>query len=482
MRKMENSYKYLIEGTKKSPKKECLVLGGIVYTYADLFEIVAKKAFFFKENGVSQGSKVALYSDNYLDVISSIFGIWSLDATVIPMNVIQKEDKLQLIEELVNPDIGFYSKEYEVNYLRNFELKEIQIGDESLKLVQTVNNLEALILFTSGSSGVPKGVPISHEALYHNTISTARRLGLKEDDKIFINTPPYTTSSLVHVLTLMSHGGCIVMEKGFMFGASLLGQIVKHNCTGFGGVPVHFKRIVAGYAKDLDLGRLRFLMNSGDHLPISVINSIRELFPALKIYCAYGLTEVGGRLCILSPEDVDAKKGSVGRPLDQMEITIRDEHGHDLGLNKLGEVYVDGKCLMDGYLNNEEVNKVEMTAFGFKTGDIGRLDEDGCLFLQGRKDDIIKVGGEKVSVKMIEDVIFSFEDFKEFMVVPFQDKHIGRVPCLYYVLNEGVDFNRGKLLKYLRQKLPQNHIPTKFVETEKIKRTASGKSIRKVQL
>ena len=481
MIEIENSYKYLIEGVESFPDRECLVIKDEVYTYKDLYKVVAKKAFFFKNNGVNKGQKVALYSDNYLDVIASIFGIWSLDAVVIPMNITQKEDKLKQIEELVKPDLGFYSTGYEVSYLRDFEITAIEIGSDSIKLSDSVDNGIALILFTSGSSGIPKGVPVSHEALFHNTNSTAKRLGLNHEDKIFINTPPYTTSSLVHVLTLMSHGGCVVMEKGFMFGASLLGQIINHNCTGFGGVPVHFTRIIAGYEKNLDLGRLRFLMNSGDHLSASVIISIRKLFPALEIFCAYGLTEVGGRLCILSPSEIDLKKGSVGKPLDQMKITIRDEKGKKLGINQLGEVYVSGKCLMHGYLNNDEGNKVAMTAFGFKTGDFGKLDGDECLYLQGRKDDIIKVGGEKVSVKMIEDVIFSFEDFKEFMVVPYEDIHIGRVPCLYYVLNEGSEFNRGKLLKYLRQKLPQNHIPTKIVETEKIERTTSGKMIRKVQ-
>jgi len=126
------------------------------------------------------------------------------------------------------------------------------------------------------------------------------------------------------------------------------------------------------------------------------------------------------------------------------------------------------------------VNKREFIDGWFKTGDIGRLDEDGYLFLSGRMDDIIKVGGEKVSVKAIEEVLFDFEDFKEFMVAPVEDEHIGKVPCLYYVLQDGKAFDRRKVLKYLKSKLPGNHIPAKYIEKEKIERTVSGKTIRKV--
>ena len=470
----------MLEGHKKFPGKECLVIEDTSYTYKDLYNVVMQKSSYFKSEGVKIGDKVALYSDSYIDVITSIFGLWALDATVIPINITQKQNKLQIIEDVVQPDIGFYSNDYEITYERIFRLIEIKESTEIDAIIPLMNNPLALVLLTSGSSGVPKGVPVSHEALYHNTSSTANRLKLTEEDKIFINTPPYTTSSLVHILALISKGGSVVMERGFMFGASLLDQIMKNDCTGFGGVPVHFTRIVAGYKDDLNLGRLRFLMNSGDHLPVSIIDSVRQFMPELDIYCAYGLTEVGGRLCILNPELIDSKKGSVGKPLEGMIIEIRDENGIQLGANELGEVYVRGKCLMSGYLNNDAVNKVEMTEFGFKTGDVGYVDSDNCLYLQGRKDDIIKVGGEKVSVKMIEDVIFNFEDFKEFMVVPYEDKHIGRVPCLYYVLKEGVEFNRGKLFKYLKENLPQNHIPAKFIATEALERTTSGKAIRKV--
>ena len=225
--------------------------------------------------------------------------------------------------------------------------------------------------------------------------------------------------------------------------------------------------------------RLRFFMNSGEHLPVPVMLQIREKFPTLEIYCVYGLTEVAGRLCVLSSDLIDSKTGSVGRPLPGMKVHIRDENGQVLPAKAEGEVYVEGVCLMRGYLNNEEANTKSLTPVGFATGDFGYLDEDGYLFIIGRHDDIIKVGGEKVSLKTIEEAIFGFECFDDFIVAPVYDDNMGHVPCVYYVLKEGMKFKRKELLKLLRQRLPSVYIPAYFSKVDEVPRSDSGKKLRR---
>jgi len=359
----EHCLNYLNQAKKECPDRTLMVLGERKVLYSELFDLVEVSRKKFLSIGIHNGSKVALYSDDYLSICVSIFALWNIGAVVIPMNPAQKDDKHRVIESQVKPDLGIYTPDFEVTYKRDYELfniNEIADPDQDTVEAEEVNLSElALVLFTSGSSGAPKGVPITHEALYHNTWSTANALSITEVDRIFVNTPPYTTSSLIHVLTMMAKCASVVIERGLLFGDNLMQRIIDNDCTGFGGVPVHFTRIASSVEAGAALGSLRFLMNSGDHLPVPVIQRMRKTMPSVQIYCVYGLTEVAGRFCILDYKDIDVKLGSVGKPIPEMKLVIKDEQGNLVKPNESGEVYVTGKALTAGYLDNPEVNKRE---------------------------------------------------------------------------------------------------------------------------
>ena len=473
---------FLIYGAKAFPTAGAIRMNGLDMNYGELLENVRKWAAFFEANKVSPGTKVAIYTDNDLDMVHCLFALWARGAICIPMNIAQKSDKLNQIEKIVNPNIGFYSADDNIyDVPRNFPIVLLEgnfkeTGDFYYSRPEEIG----MIMFTSGTSGIPKAVPITFEALTHNTTETAYRLRITADDRLLINTPSYTTSTIIHILTMLCKGASVVVEKDFFFGSHMLEQLKVHDCTGFGGVPVHFSRLSAVLGDSAPPARLRFLMNSGDHLPVPIIKKFRKAWPGIQIYCVYGLTEVAGRLCILDPEHVDVKMGSVGSPINGMEVTVRDEKGRILAPHQEGEVFVRGSLLMKGYLNNPEINALIMKKYGFATGDHGYLDEDGFLFLRGRRDDIFKVGGEKVSITMIEEAISRYQGFDDYMVVPFFDQHMGYTPCLYYVPKEGKIFSRKSFIQFMRTVLPGTHIPTRLEEVISIPRTGSGKAIRKV--
>lgn len=471
---------HLLYWADRSPDDIVLKFKDIEYSFAETRANIEKRAFFLRDCGVVIGSKCALYSDDEEDFVFTLYALWLLGAVAIPLNISQKADKLRQIENSVQPDLGFYSANYKLGEEKQFPIfllgacNSIQLKE---KRTPKPDDL-AIIMFTSGTSGVPKAVPITHRSIANNTATTAARLSLKASDKILVNTPPYTTSSIIHLLTMVTVGASTVIDRSFMFGSSVLDQIKDHCCTGFGGVPVHFSRLVSAAVDGETPGSLRFLINSGDHLPVPVAKKIAEQLPNVRLFCMYGLTEVAGRLCILPDEDVISKCGSVGFPLEGMTVTVRDSKGELKAVGEQGQVYVDGPNLMTGYLNNQDANEKSMTPFGFATGDYGYLDKDGYLYISGRSDDIFKVGGEKVSAKMIEDVVIGLELFKECIVVAEYDDHMGNVPCLYYVPEKN-DFSLKQLRKSLKGKLPHTHIPTRYVEVESIPRTSSGKLIRK---
>jgi long-chain acyl-CoA synthetase len=474
-----NPVDFFVKQASETPVAPAFSTNDQTLTYSQLMDAVIRRAGWFCLQGLKRNMRVALYTGNNIEMTISLFAIWLSGAVCIPMNITQKPNKLSAIEESVAPDIGFYSDDIAMDFARQFPLFPLTGESDYTVSVFSPNPDDcAMIMFTSGTSGVPKAVPLTYGALGHNAWETSAKLSITSNDRIFINFPPFYTSPIIHVLTLFARGGSVYVNREFLMGTAMIDIMRENHCTGFGGVPVHFTRL-AGSLKGIDCPKsIRFLMNSGEHMPVHVLKAIRQALPDIQFFCVYGLTEVAGRLCILSPEKLDLKMGSVGLPLPGMEISIRDEAGQEVSAWEKGEVHVSGKCLMKGYLNNPMANEQSVKPYGFATGDFGYKDADGYLYLQGRRDDIIKVGGEKVSIKMIEEEIYGFEAFADFLVYPVFDEHMGNVPCFSYVLKAGISFSKKEFLKYLRKRLPANHIPVHFYEVDKIYRSSSGKAVR----
>lgn len=477
----DSPLQFLVDGARRTPASPALIFPDASFTYQDLADKVGRRAAHLKTCGVGPGIKVAIYIEPDLDTLTSFFAIWGLGAIAIPMNITLPAANLRQIEDVFAPDVAITSEPKAAYAPSTIPVHGIKDADEGIKPGEVEPDALAIVMFTSGTSGVPKAVPITHAMIAANASLTAERLGLTQTDRILINTPAYTTSSIIHTLTMMSAGASVVIDRQFSLGGTLLDQINAYSCTGFGGVPVHFRRLLAaleGYESSAPT--LRFLMNSGEHLPVPVVEGLRGYLPDVEIFCVYGLTEVAGRLCILPADRLDDKLGSVGVPLDGMTVTVRDDQGQELPPGENGEVFVTGTNLMAGYLNNPTANAKSMTANGFATGDIGHKDEDGFLYLLGRNDDVFKVGGEKVSLNMIEQAASGFDAFTDFAAAPYADPHMGSVPAIYYVLAKDAPVDWKKtLLRKLRGSLPKTHVPAHLISVETIPRTSSGKAVRK---
>jgi|TARA_B100000315_G_scaffold235373_1_gene250254 rifamycin polyketide synthase module 1/2/3 len=219
-------------------------------------------------------------------------------------------------------------------------------------------------------------------------------------------------------------------------------------------------------------------MSSGDHLSSDVIGRFRLALPETSIYTVYGLTEVGGRLCVLSPEMADRIPGSVGQPIPGMKIKVLDEGGRLCSPNVTGDVYVAGDWLFDGYHRDEGATKESLGSQGLKTGDLGLVDDNGFLYLRGRSDDVFKSSGKKVSSLIISDALLRTEFFEDVAVMAQPHPVVGHVPHVYFVPQKNIQFDRGAIVRHLRKLLPADHIPQGFTEVPAIPRTGSGKVIR----
>lgn len=477
------------------PETVLLRTRGRTYTYAAMETRAARVAAALRA-AAGRGARVALVLEEYDQFFTCMLGVWLAGQVVVPLNTSLPQADVDWLLGKARPEVIVVAGDDACPTPADGPVRLVVVADEE-GLVDGVRaaggeaapavaptELEpvredelAMIMFTSGTTGLPKGVCQTLRSVSSNAGHVAATLGLGADDRIFINTPPYFTSGICHFLTLLANGGGIAGQLGFFFGAGLLDEMEAEGCTGFGGAPAHLVRVV----EPLDEPRehsFRFWVSSGDHLPLPVIEKLRRVLPGVGLFNMYGLTEVSGRLCILPPAELDTRVGSVGRPIGDMRVVARRGDGAEAAPGEAGELFVTGSLLMQEYLDEPGITAKTLTEHGLKTGDFGHVDESGAVWIAGRKDDIIKRGGEKVSIVHVQQALQGLGRFADVAVVAAPDDILGHVPVAFVVPLAPDGFKASKLLRELRGVLPSSSLPSRVIAVEAIPRTGSGKAIR----
>lgn len=423
---------------------------------------------------VGPGESVIVCSGRGVDFFIDMMAVWSLGAVVVPLAADADEKHIQHISQTSGARLVLDGED------------TIWVAEDDqqapLEFAETKSSDLAALFFTSGSTGKPKGVMLSHGVLLGNTLGILRVLKMR-GDRLLINIPFHFTSAICHFLASALSGSTLVGIEKSLFPANLITMLSECGCTCFGGAPVQLRwiseyaeaRVRAEEACPFDL---RFVMSSGDHLPAAVVERFMEFTPQTNVFTVYGLTELGGRYCILDARQTQDKIGSVGKPIHGLSVHVSDESGHKVDPGVAGNVIASGELLCDGYIGDKERTDKLLRPDGLYTGDIGYLDEDGFLFLTGRSDDVFKVSGKKVSGLVIAEALLGTGMVEDTAVQAVDIQPFGVVPVAVYVPKDGVEFDRSDVLAALRKCLPPDHIPHQFVEVQAIPRTGSGKVIR----
>ncbi len=466
----------------EDPQRPLLLTESTTYTYVDVVKRATALASLLQHQGFRAGQRAVLYLDTYDGFFISLLAVWFAGGVVVPINTTLPHAEASRLVARSAPAVLLHQDRptpppTSVRLLR-VDLSQSSSPDQTPTLTLPSPTDLAMILFTSGTTGIPKGVCQTLAAVTGNAHRVARALGLHSRDRIFINTPAYYTSGICHFLTLAAAGGSTYGQSGFFFGEALLDTLADHGCSGFGGAPAHLIRIVDPLDGPHPVPGLRFWVSSGDHLPQATIDKMRSVLPQVSLYNMYGLTEVSGRLCILAPDQLETRRGSVGRPIADMSVTARDTHGDQLAPDHIGELYVEGPLVMLGYLDDEVATQAALGPHGFRTGDFGRVDADGYVWIEGRKDDVFKRGGEKVSTVQIQQSLLELEVVADAAVLAVEDPLLGHVPVAFVVAGGGQEVRGGKLLRSLRGRLPAASLPSRIILVDAIPRTGSGKAVR----
>jgi len=485
-----NVFDYLFEETQDIDK-DFVVGPRETVSFKKLYEDSIKVASFLS-NTIGKDQKVILISPNSGFFIKAYLGILKSGNVCVPLNFDIEQSNLDYISELTDCDTVFIAGSLQrkmkfdqsISCFNEQDLDQI-IEVQKPELFKTTidENTLAEILFTSGSTGVPKGVMLSHQNMISNTNSIKANLKLSSEDRISVVLPFYYCYGLSLLHTHLKVGGSMVLNPSFMFLGSFIKDLKTYRCTGFSGVPSHFQILLkkSKSFKDTDFPDLRYVTQAGGKLHTVFIEEFVAAFPEIGFYVMYGQTEATARLSSLSPELVKTKLGSIGKGIPGVALKIVNENGEAVGVNEEGELLAYGDNIMLGYFKDELGSKDAVKNGWLHTGDIAKMDEDGFYYLIARKKEIIKVGGKRVSPKEIEAVILSLPEIIDCSISAVEDVLLGEAIHAIVVLNENndSDWMKERILKRCSEKLSVYKIPQKISFESAIKMSPSGKKIKR---
>jgi acyl-CoA synthetase (AMP-forming)/AMP-acid ligase II len=351
-------------------------------------------------------------------------------------------------------------------------------------------NLEidlAAIVYTSGSTGDPKGVMLTHRNMLTAATSIASYLELREEDVILCALPLAFDYGLYQMIMACLVGARLVLERSFSFPSQILDIVEREGVTGFPGVPTLFALLAE--MKSLRPERLlgvRFVTNTAAALPVKHIEVLQRLFTRARIYSMYGLTECK-RCTYLPPTDLAKKPTSVGIAIPNTELWLVGEDGRRLGPNEVGQLVIRGATVMRGYWEKPEATAAKLKPgplageLVLYTGDLCRLDEDGYLYFVARTDDIIKSRGEKVAPKEVEVALMDIEGVKEAAVIGVPDEVLGQAVKAFVVLEAGAPLSEKDIQSECQRRTESFMVPKQVVLVPDLPKTTTGK-IKKTDL
>lgn len=492
------------------PQKTALVCTRNRFTYAELETKANRLAHSLIGGGMQRGDRVAIYLENSVEAVIAIFAILKAGAAFLVVNPTTKADKVSYILNncraagLITDraKLGTLSavmvaaphlqsvwvvgglpiaeststkRLFDLNAaLENVELSAIPPNKKCIDI-----DLAALI-YTSGSTGRPKGVMLTHLNIVSAATSITTYLENRVDDIILSVLPLSFDYGLYQVLMAFKIGATVVLERSFTYPYRTIELLNREGVTGFPIVPT-----ISAVLLQLDLSAhsfpsLRYFTNTAAALPLAHIRQLRDLFPTVKIFSMYGLTECK-RVSFLPPDQIDFRPTSVGRGMPNEEVYIVDDAGRRALAGTVGELVVRGSNVMKGYWDSpEETDRVLKPGPlpGEKvlhTGDLFRMDLDGFLYFIGRKDDIIKTRGEKVSPREVEDVLYAMTGVAEAAVIGVPDQVLGEAVKAVVRPQAGVNLTAEQVIHWCSLKL-ENFMVPKFVDFQgELPRISNGK-------
>lgn len=470
-------------------------------TYAELDRLSGRLATSLRSLGVEAGDRVVLAVAGARDYLVAYFGVLKAGGVVVPhgpdtrtallCHVLEHSDaravfldarNLRLIDgqaerlpALTQAISVGPARLTEPGHIRTSELAALVASSDETQHAGASGDDLAAIVYTSGTTGNPKGVMLSHRNLLANARSILAYLHLGPDDVMAMQLPFYYAYGASVIHTHVAVGGTLAMVGSLAFPAAMLEAIKRFGCTGLAGVPSTFAHLVRLELERFDLSGLRYLTQAGGPMKPALTRKVLAAFPRARLFVMYGQTEASARLTYLPPDELPRRLDSVGIAIPGVTLEIRDEEGRPVAAGQTGEVVARGENVMRGYFRDPAATARALRPDGLHTGDLGYRDADGYLHLVARQSEIIKSGGHRIGPREVEQTIERLPGVAECAVVGVPDDLLGEAIAALVVCEPGAALDEDGIRRHAIELLPRHKVPARVCLVPALPRTPAGK-------
>lgn len=491
---------FLAKRARLQPDQVGLIYAGREISYREWNERANRAANACRGLGVQPGDRVGLLAMNSPAFLECFFGLAKIGALVVPLNWRLAAPELVGICR----DAGITALVYDAEYAGTVAAMAGEISARAFvsigsgapvghqdyeSLLAAVSPAEpeaqgtgddaAVIMFTSGTTGRPRGAVLTHNNLFFGSCTVAFSVDWRMEDRVLVALPLFHIGALIYVIINVHRGATSVLMKSFT-PDGFLATIQAHRVNSFLAVPamLNFMLQVPNLA-EYDLSSVRWALCGTAPVPVPLIRAWAER--GIAIQQVYGLTEVSGGAAVLSGERALDKAGSTGLPMFHTDIRVVDAAGRDARPGEVGEILIRGPSVLREYWRDPQATAEAMPDGWLATGDLGQFDEEGYLYIVDRKKDMIISGGENIYPAEVENVLAGMPQIAEAAVVGVPDPQWGEVGCVVARLKAGQALTMAEVTTYCTDKLARYKIPKKLVITEQaLPRSPAGKVLKRL--
>jgi long-chain acyl-CoA synthetase len=488
----DNLASLLVDSAEKDGDRLAVKLDDVEVNYSVIDEGAKRVAGLLRGKGVEEGDRVGIMLPNVPYFPTVYYGILRAGGIVVPMNVLLKGREVEFYLEDPEAKLLFAWHDFaeaaetgaekagtEVVLVKPGEFEQLVGGQDPLEEMSERDAEDtAVILYTSGTTGKPKGAELTHSNMKKNAEVAVGLAGTTEDDIALGALPLFHSFGQTCTMNACLAVGAMMTQIPRFDPDKALEIIERDKVTIFQGVPTMYNAMLhSDKREDFDTSSLRLCMSGGSAMPEELMRNFEEAF-GCKILEGYGLSETSPIASFNHP-DRDRKPGSIGTPIEGVEMKLVDDDGNDVKDDEVGEIVIKGHNVMKGYWNRPDATEEAIKDGWFYTGDMGKIDEDGYFFIVDRKKELIIRGGYNVYPREVEEVLYEHPAVQEAAVIGVEDEKMGEEVGAAVVLKKGEEISEDELRDYVKKEVANYKYPRQIWFCDELPKGPTGKILKK---